>query len=296
VNAAMYAGDTAAVRQALTQIHPNNAQGEYYLTDIVSLLARGSRVTPVQGHAHALLGINDRAQLREAEELMLERIRRRHAQNGVTVRGDARIDDRVEIGADCVIEAGVALRGSTRIGLRSVVDVGSVITDSTIGDGVRIKPYTVITSSRVGDNAELGPFAHLRPESELEADVHVGNFVETKKTRMRKGSKANHLSYLGDGDVGEKANVGAGTIFCNYDGFSKHRTVIGDGAFIGSDSQLVAPITIGSGAYVASGTTVTEDVPSDSLAIGRARQANKDGYAPKLKARLAALRDEKKKT
>ncbi|HEY2408772.1 MAG TPA: bifunctional UDP-N-acetylglucosamine diphosphorylase/glucosamine-1-phosphate N-acetyltransferase GlmU [Polyangiaceae bacterium] len=296
VNAGMYAGDTEAVRLALAQLEPNNAQGEYYLTDIVSLLARASRVSAVFGHPHSLLGVNDRAQLREAEELMLERIRRRHEQSGVTVRGAARIDDRVEIGEDSVIEAGVVLRGATRIGARTVVDVGSVLSDAAIGDGVLIKPYTVISASRVGDNAQLGPFAHVRPESELDADVHLGNFVETKKTRLRRGAKANHLAYLGDADVGERTNVGAGTIICNYDGFSKHRTVIGEGAFIGSDSQLVAPVTIGAGAYVATGTTITDDVPADALAIGRARQENKQGYAPKLKARLAAARDAQKKT
>src|SRR5262249_23466253 len=155
-------------RHALAHIYPNNAQGEYYLTDIVSLFACGSRVTSVMGHAHSMLGVNDRAQLREAEELMLERIRHRHEQNGVTLPGNARIEDRVEIGTDCVIESGVVLRGATRIGVRTVIDVGCVITDSTIGDGVRIKPYTVMASSKIGDNAQLGPFAHLRPESELE--------------------------------------------------------------------------------------------------------------------------------
>jgi bifunctional UDP-N-acetylglucosamine pyrophosphorylase/glucosamine-1-phosphate N-acetyltransferase len=145
----------------------------------------------------------------------------------------------------------------------------------------------VITSSRVGEGAEIGPFAHLRPDSDIEAEAHIGNFVETKKTRVRRGAKANHLAYLGDGDIGERANVGAGTIFCNYDGYQKHRTVIGDGAFIGSDSQIVAPVTIGKGAYVGTGTTVTEDVPDEALAIGRVRQTTKEGYARKLKDRLA---------
>ena len=153
----------------------------------------------------------------------------------------------------------------------------------------------VITSSNVGDTAQLGPFTHLRPQSEIEAEVHLGNFVETKNTRVRRGAKANHLAYLGDGDVGERANVGAGTIFCNYDGFNKHKTVIGADAFIGSDSQLVAPITIGRGAYVASGTTVVTDVPDDALALGRIKQVNKDGYAPKLKARFAAIKAAAKK-
>ncbi|MEO8904596.1 MAG: bifunctional UDP-N-acetylglucosamine diphosphorylase/glucosamine-1-phosphate N-acetyltransferase GlmU [Polyangiaceae bacterium] len=291
VNAGMYAGKTEAVRRALAEVRPNNSQGEYYLTDVIALLARTSRVTGVLGHADALLGVNDRSQLAEAEELILQRIRVRHAKNGVTVRGTPRIDDSVDIGVDATIENGVCLRGQTRIGARTVVDVGSVITDSTIGDGALVKPYTVVTSSSVGDGAQLGPFAHLRPDSEIEADAHIGNFVETKKTRVRRGAKANHLAYLGDGDIGERANVGAGTIFCNYDGFNKHKTIIGADAFIGSDSQLIAPVTVGRGAYVATGTTVTMDIPDDALAIGRTKQTNKEGYATRLKARFAALKE-----
>ncbi|HET7542225.1 MAG TPA: bifunctional UDP-N-acetylglucosamine diphosphorylase/glucosamine-1-phosphate N-acetyltransferase GlmU [Polyangiaceae bacterium] len=294
VNAGMYAGKTEVFRHALAQIQPNNAQGEYYLTDVVALVARQSLVTGVAGHADALLGVNDRAQLAEAEELMLRRIRLRHAKNGVTVRGGARIDDQVEIGEDALIEATVVLRGNTRVGKRAQIDAGCVVEDSNIGDGALLKPYTVITSSNVGDGAQLGPFTHLRPKSEIEAEVHLGNFVETKNTRVRRGAKANHLSYLGDGDIGERANVGAGTIFCNYDGFNKHKTVIGADAFIGSDSQLVAPVTVGRGAYVASGTTVVSDVPDDALALGRIKQENKLGYAPKLKARFAAIKAAKK--
>lgn len=295
VNAGMYAGKTAVMRRALGEVTPNNSQGEYYLTDVIALVARTSLVTGVVGHADALLGVNDRSQLAEAEELMLARIRARHAKNGVTVRGSARIEDGVVIGEDAVVEAGVTLRGKSQIGARTVVDVGCVITDSTVGEGALVKPYTVITSSTVGDGAQLGPFAHLRPESEIEADAHIGNFVETKKTRVRRGAKANHLAYLGDGDIGERANVGAGVIFCNYDGFNKHKTTIGADAFIGSDSQIVAPVTIGKGAYVGTGTTVTQDVPEDALAIGRIKQTNKEGYAPKLKARFAALKAAAKK-
>ncbi|HEX3774416.1 MAG TPA: bifunctional UDP-N-acetylglucosamine diphosphorylase/glucosamine-1-phosphate N-acetyltransferase GlmU [Polyangiaceae bacterium] len=291
VNSGIYAGKTSSVRDAIGQIKPNNAQGEYYLTDIVALLARSSRVTTVSGHRDTLLGVNDRSQLGEAEEIMLARIRTRHAKNGVTVRGNARIDDTVEIGEDALIEDGVHLRGKTQVGSGTIVDTGCVLVDAIVGAGALLKPYTVITSSKVGDRAELGPFAHLRPDSELEAEVHVGNFVETKKTIMRRGSKANHLSYLGDGDIGERANIGAGTIFCNYDGFNKHKTTIGPGAFIGSDSHLVAPVTVGRDAYVGTGTTVTENVPDDALAISRVKQVNKPDYAPKLRARFAALKE-----
>jgi bifunctional UDP-N-acetylglucosamine pyrophosphorylase/glucosamine-1-phosphate N-acetyltransferase len=180
------------------------------------------------------------------------------------------------------------LRGKTTVARGASIDVGCVITDSSIGENARILPYSVITSSQVGAAAQIGPFAHLRPGSEIDEDAHVGNFVETKQTRLRRGAKANHLAYLGDGDVGEKANVGAGTIFCNYDGFQKHRTVIGAGAFIGSDSQLVAPVTVGENAYVATGTTVTQDVPAEALAIARVRQENKGGYATRLRERLMA--------
>lgn len=284
VNAGVYVADTAALRDALGRITTNNDQGELYLTDTVALTAS----LAIPGHATALLGVNDRAQLAEAEALLYQRIAARHAVAGVTVRGDARIDDTVTIEPDAVIDAGVALRGASHVAARALVDVGSVVTDSSIGAGTVVKPYSVITQSRVGAGAQIGPFAHLRPDSDIEDEAHIGNFVETKKTRVRRGAKANHLSYLGDGDVGEKANVGAGTIFCNYDGFVKHKTIIGEGAFIGSDSQIVAPVTIGKGAYVATGTTVTKDVPDDALAIGRAKQENKIGYASRLKGRLAA--------
>jgi bifunctional UDP-N-acetylglucosamine pyrophosphorylase/glucosamine-1-phosphate N-acetyltransferase len=169
--------------------------------------------------------------------------------------------------------------------------VGSVLTDVVVEEGAHLKPYTVATQSTIGKKAQIGPFSHLRPESTIGEDAHVGNFVETKKTTMDKGAKANHLAYLGDGVIGAGANIGAGTIFCNYDGFQKHTTTIGAGAFIGSDSQLVAPVTIGEGAYVATGTTVTKSVPADALAISRVKQENKDGYAAKLKARMKAAKE-----
>lgn len=290
VNAGMYAANTARLRAAVADLKPNNAQGEYYLTDIVAFLSKSSRVAAVQGDADALVGVNDRADLSRAEELLFARHRDQHRRAGVTVHGDARIDSQVEIAADAEIGAGVALRGRCKIGAGSRVDAGSVLIDAEVGEGAEIKPYCVIVQSSVGDRAQLGPFAHLRPESVIEADAHLGNFVETKKTRVRRAAKANHLAYLGDADIGERVNVGAGTIICNYDGFVKHRTTIGEGAFIGSDSQLVAPVTIGKNAYVGTGTTVTDDVPDDALAIGRVRQVNKPDYAPRLRERLAAAK------
>jgi bifunctional UDP-N-acetylglucosamine pyrophosphorylase/glucosamine-1-phosphate N-acetyltransferase len=298
VNSGVYAGRRAAFERAISTLKPMNAQGELYLTDVVTALAREGSVTALVGSTDALVGVNDRAQLREAEELLYARIRERLGREGVMVRGDARIDDGVSVAPGAEIEAGVRLRGRTSVGTGTHIDVGAVLTDATIGAGTNVKAYSVIISSNVGDGAEIGPFAHVRPESEIEGEAHIGAFVETKKTRVRRGAKANHLAYLGDGDVGEKANLGAGTIFCNYDGFQKHRTAIGAGAFIGSDSQLVAPVTVGRGAYVASGTTVTKDVPDDALAIGRARQENKPGYGAKLRERLgdAAKRTKSKKT
>jgi bifunctional UDP-N-acetylglucosamine pyrophosphorylase / glucosamine-1-phosphate N-acetyltransferase len=292
INPGIYASSVAFMREALRALTPNNAQGELYLTDIVSFAANlGKKVVAVPSRAEVLVGVNDRAQLADAEVTMAERIVRRHRIAGATVRVGARIDDEVEIASDALVETSAVLRGATRIGRGAIVDVGCVLTNADVGEGVRLKPYSVVTDSKVGARAEVGPFSHLRPESVLEEDAHIGNFVETKKTHMGKGAKANHLAYLGDSVVGDGANIGAGTIFCNYDGFQKHTTVIGRNAFIGSDSQLVAPVTIGDGAYVATGTTITRDVPADALAIGRAKQENKEGYGPRLRAQLKAAKD-----
>lgn len=295
VNAGVYVARTAALRTALGRITADNAAGEYYLTDAVALAAGGGGALAIAGHADNLLGVNDRSQLGQAETLLYQRIARRHQVAGASIRGDARIDAGVAVGVDAVIEAGVAIRGKSSIGAGAAIDVGCVITDSQIGERVLVKPYSVVTESRVDAGAQIGPFAHLRPQSEIGEGAHIGNFVETKKTRVHAGAKANHLAYLGDGEIGEGANVGAGTIFCNYDGFQKHLTVIGPGAFIGSDSQIVAPVRIGRDAYVATGTTVTKDVPDEALAIARVAQENKPGYAPRLKARLAAAAAKKKK-
>ena len=288
VNAGAYLAKSSLLRKAFDQIKPTNDQGEYYLTDVVAIAAREGGATAVRVDPEAMLGVNDRAQLAECETILFQRIAERHARAGVTVRGDARIEDAVEIEPDATIEPGVSLRGKTVIAGGATVDVGCVVTDSTIGQNALLKPYSVVTASTVGPWAQIGPFAHLRPDSRIEEKAHIGNFVETKKTRVGRGAKANHLAYLGDGDVGEESNIGAGTIFCNYDGFQKHRTVIEEGVFVGSDSQLVAPVRIGRGAYVGTGTTVTKDVPEDALAVGRARQENKEGYAARLRARLAA--------
>jgi bifunctional UDP-N-acetylglucosamine pyrophosphorylase / glucosamine-1-phosphate N-acetyltransferase len=297
INPGIYLGTAAFFRDAIASLRPNNAQGELYLTDIVAFArARGQRTVGVPSRAEVLVGVNDRSQLVEAEGVMYERIARTWRTAGATVRPGARVDEGVALAEDVVVESGAHLRGATRVGRGTVIDVGCVLTDALVGEHVMLKPYSIVTSSTVEARAQLGPFCHLRPESVIEEDAHVGNFVETKKTRLGKGAKANHLSYLGDGVIGPNANIGAGTIFCNYDGFSKHTTVIEAGAFIGSDSQIVAPVTIGEGAYVATGTTVTMDVPKDGLAISRVRQENKAGYASKLRARLKAAKDAKSKT
>jgi bifunctional UDP-N-acetylglucosamine pyrophosphorylase/glucosamine-1-phosphate N-acetyltransferase len=293
INPGIYAAGVALIREGLASLQPNNAQGELYLTDLVAhARGAGERIVAVTSRAEVLAGVNDRHQLAEAERAMVERIAKKWRVAGVTVRDGARIESGVHIDQDATIESGVVLRGTTRIGRGALVEVGCVLTNVTVGEGAVLKPYSVGTDSAVGPRAQIGPFAHLRPESDIGEDAHVGNFVETKKTRMAKGSKANHLAYLGDGVIGAGANIGAGTIFCNYDGFQKHTTTIEDGAFIGSDSQLVAPVTIGKNAYVGTWTTVTKSVPAGALALSRVRQENKEGYATILRARMKAAKEE----
>jgi len=289
INAGIYALDAGLLREALGALVPNNAQGELYLTDVVAFASgKGRRIATAELGEDVLAGVNDREQLAQVDRTMQARIVRGWRTAGVTVREGARIEAGVTLEADAVVEGGAVLRGTTHVRRGATVDVGCVLTNVDVGEGAMIKPYTVGLDSRVGARAQVGPFAHLRPDSDLGEEAHVGNFVETKKTKMGKGAKANHLAYLGDGIIGAGANVGAGTIFCNYDGFQKHTTTIGEGAFIGSDSQLVAPVTVGAGAYVGTGTTVTRDVPPDALAIGRARQENKEGYAARLRSQLKA--------
>jgi bifunctional UDP-N-acetylglucosamine pyrophosphorylase / glucosamine-1-phosphate N-acetyltransferase len=291
VNAGVYAASFGLLAKGLSQLVPNNAQGELYLTDAVEHASQaGGRVVTALFGADVLMGVNDRADLARVEQTMQERVIRTWRLAGATIRCGARIETGVILEPDSTVETGAVLRGSTRIEQGAVVDVGCVLTDVVVGAGAVVKPYSVATDARIGQRAQIGPFAHLRPGTELEEDVHVGNFVETKKTKMAAGAKANHLSYLGDGVIGSGANIGAGTIFCNYDGIQKHTTTIESGAFIGSDSQLVAPVTVGAHSYVATGTTVTRDVPAEALAIGRVKQENKEGYAVKLRSRMRAAK------
>jgi bifunctional UDP-N-acetylglucosamine pyrophosphorylase/glucosamine-1-phosphate N-acetyltransferase len=254
-----------------------NAQGEQYLTDVVAAAAREGRAgSLLLEDPEEVMGINSRAHLAEAARILRRRINDAWMDAGVTLEDPASawIEPEVVLAPDVTIGPGCRLEGATRVAEGARIDQGVVIRDSEIGPGAHVKPYCVITESRVGPEAEVGPFAHFRPGATLLEGARVGNFVEMKKSVLGKGSKANHLSYLGDTTVGERANIGAGTITCNYDGVHKHQTVIGDGAFIGSNTSLVAPVTVGPGATVAAGSTVTQDVPGEGLGVARARQKN----------------------
>jgi bifunctional UDP-N-acetylglucosamine pyrophosphorylase/glucosamine-1-phosphate N-acetyltransferase len=292
-NTGVYSIDLAFLRRSLPLLSAANAQHEIYLTDLVSMAAAEGGAATLAWAAEDVGGVNDRAQLAELERVMRRRIATRLAQSGVTVRclETAYVDATVRVDPDATLEPNVHLRGRTIVERGARIDTGSVLTDVVVRAGAVLKPYTIGERSVIGEGAQVGPFSHLRPETELGPDTHIGNFVETKKTKMGKGSKANHLAYLGDGVIGEKVNVGAGTIFCNYDGFQKHTTTLEDGVFIGSDSQLVAPVTIGKGANVGAGSTITRNVPADALAISRAKQENKEGYASRLRSRMQAAKD-----
>jgi bifunctional UDP-N-acetylglucosamine pyrophosphorylase / glucosamine-1-phosphate N-acetyltransferase len=291
VNPGIYAVDAAFLRRALSSLTTQNAQGEYYLTDLIEIARReGHDVVTLTVDAESTMGVNDRAQLAEAGAVLRRRVARRLMIDGVSIVDPASVyvDAGVQVDADAVLEPGVSLRGATRIGAGAIVGHGSVLVDTVVAAGARVQPYSVCEGAVVGVNAVVGPFSRLRPGADVGEEAHVGNFVEVKKTRLGKGAKANHLAYLGDSDVGAKTNIGAGTITCNYDGYGKYGTTIGEGVFVGSNSTLVAPLVLGDGAYVAAGSTVTKDVAPDALAIGRGKQENKDGYAAKLRARAKA--------
>ena len=265
------------------ELSTDNAHAEYYLTDMAGVLRKARRrvVAWETANASEVLGGNTRAELADIDEKMRMAKCRQLMADGVTIFYPATcvIDADVEIAADSVIEPHVQLQGTTKIGTGCRVRSYSVIRDSEIGDGVLVRPGCVMEGARVSAGAVLGPYSHLRPGSEIGEGAHVGNFVETKKIKLGKGSKANHLTYLGDAEIGAGVNIGAGTITCNYDGVHKHKTVIGDGVFIGSDSTLVAPVRVGKGAYVGAASCITDDVPEDALAIGRGRQVVKEGWA-----------------
>lgn len=287
INSGIYAFDLVPLFGALRDIGSSNAQGEYYLPDLVKIYrARGLPVETVTApDAHEILGVNSRKELAEVGAILRMTKNDELMDAGVTIVDPAAtyIGPDVAIGADTIVHPGVHLDGRTRVGSKCEIHAGVRIIDSTIDDGVVINNFCVIADSHVSSGARIGPFAHIRPQSDVGVDAHVGNFVELKKTTLGRGSKANHLSYLGDATIGDRVNVGAGTITCNYDGTTKHPTVIEDGAFIGSDSQLIAPVRVGKGAYVAAGSSITDDVPEGSLAIARGKQTNKEGWVARNK-------------
>ena len=287
MNSGIYCFNADLVWKHLSEIGTANPAGEYYLTDIVEILRKyGHGVMPMLiDDFSQILGINNRVELSQVDEILRRRKTHELMIEGVTIeRPDSVVIDMdVRVERDVVLESGVRLLGTTTIGEGAVIGAGSVLTNAVIGERVSIGPYTVISDSEVGEDAHVGPFARLRNHNQVGANVHIGNFVELKKTRMGKGAKANHLAYLGDAVIGTKTNIGAGTITCNYDGVHKHQTTIGEHAFIGSNSTLVAPIEIGDRAYVGAGSVLTKPVPAESLALGRAHQVVKEGWKPKKK-------------
>jgi bifunctional UDP-N-acetylglucosamine pyrophosphorylase/glucosamine-1-phosphate N-acetyltransferase len=285
INSGFYAFSVERLFANIEKLKTDNPHAEFYLTDMAQVLGKaGERVVVTKTeNASEILGSNTRAELVELDQKMRRDKCLKLMAEGVTIfyPETCVIDADVEVGADTVIEPFVQLLGRTRIGSDCRVRSYSVIQSSQIGDGVLIRPGCVLDDARVADGAILGPYSHLRPGSEIGAGAHVGNFVETKKVRLGKGSKANHLTYLGDAEIGEGVNIGAGTITCNYDGVHKHKTIIEDGVFVGSDSTLVAPVKLGKGSYVGAASCITDDVPADSLAIGRGKQVVKDGWVRK---------------
>jgi bifunctional UDP-N-acetylglucosamine pyrophosphorylase/glucosamine-1-phosphate N-acetyltransferase len=282
INSGILALDAATMKRLLADVETRNAQGEYYLTDLIEL-AVASCITvtgiPVEDPTD-VAGINDRSQLAELERIYQSRAAQALMAQGVTLADPKRLDIRgdVEVGEDTFIDVNVVLEGSVRLGRDVTVGSGCVIRNSELGDGVVVEPHTVIEGAQIDGGCQLGPFARIRPGTELGEGVKIGNFVELKKARLGRGSKASHLTYLGDSTIGEGCNIGAGTVTCNYDGIDKHRTEIGDRVFVGTNTTLVAPLKVGDDAYVAAGSTITTLVPEGELGVGRGRQRNIKGW------------------
>jgi bifunctional UDP-N-acetylglucosamine pyrophosphorylase/glucosamine-1-phosphate N-acetyltransferase len=291
INSGIYCFRTSALFAQLDSLSTDNAHGEFYLTDVAALLvSAGERVVAMKAkNVDEVLGANTIAEMMYLDAAMRLASAQRLMAGGVTIFRPETcvIDAQVEVGADTVIEPYVQLLGTTRVGPDCRIRSYSVVQNSVIGAGVLLRNGCILDGATVGDRALLGPYAHLRAGSEIGEAARLGNFVETKQIRMGKGSKANHLSYLGDAVIGEGVNIGAGAITCNYDGAHKHTTTLGDGVFVGSDSTLVAPLTIGAGAYIAAGSCITQDVPPDSLALARNRQTNRPGWVTARRAAKA---------
>jgi bifunctional UDP-N-acetylglucosamine pyrophosphorylase / glucosamine-1-phosphate N-acetyltransferase len=290
INTGTYCFDNQKLFSTLSLVNNNNAQGEYYLPDVISILReQGHKISAqVIGDADEAMGVNDRIQLAQAAKFMQARINREHMKNGVTIVDpeNTYIEADVVIGADTVIEPGTFLRGQTVIGEGCHIGPNADLTDVIVEDEVRVR-YAVIDASRIASEAAVGPYVYVRPGTELGEQTKVGCFVDLKKAKIGRGSKVSHLAYVGDAEVGQGVNVGCGAVTVNYDGVNKHKTVIEDGAFIGCNVNLVAPVRVEKGAYVAAGSTVTKDVPEDALAIARERQTNKENYVSRLKGKLS---------
>ncbi len=297
INTGIYCVRASFLMKGLSEIGRDNAQGEYYLTDLVGVAKKkGLRCSahdvsnPVE-----VMGINTRVDLAVANEILkLEKLKELML-SGVTVL-DPRttyVERVVEVGRETTLYPNCYLWGTTKIGERCIIESNTKITDSILGNEVTVRSNVVITESKVGDGAIIGPFAHLRPLSEIKASAKIGNFVEVKKSVVGKGSKANHLAYIGDASLGEGVNIGAGTIFCNYDGFEKHRTIVGNRVFVGSNVELVAPVKVGNDSTIGAGSTITKDVPGGALAISRARQRNIEGWSKRIERRRKKMKNEK---
>ena len=286
VNSGMYVFDAQSLVYALDKITPNNAQGEYYLTDTLEILLSAGK--KIGGYAISdndeIRGINDRVQLNEAEKIMQKRINEYQMRNGVTMRNpeSVYIEDGVEIGDDTEICQNVTIKSGTKIGSDCVIGSGSMLDRAVIHDGVDVLS-SVILESEVDEGTHVGPFAYIRPNCHVGKEVKVGDFVELKNSNIDDGTKISHLTYIGDSDVGKRVNFGCGTVTCNYDGKKKYRTTIGDDCFVGCNTNFVSPINVGDGVYIAAGSTITEDIPENSLSIARARQVNKEGWKDKRK-------------
>jgi len=300
INTGIFSIKAPFLIDGLKEIGQENAQGEYYLTDLVEIgRKRGMRCSAhMVADPTEVMGINTRADLAVANEVLRQEKVMDLMLSGVTIIDPrtAYVDKTVEIGKDTIVHPNCMLQGKTKIGERCVIESNARIVDSVIGNEVLVRTNSVITESKIDDGASIGPFAHLRPLTEIKTKAKIGNFVEVKKSVIGRGTKANHLTYIGDSLVGEEANIGAGTIVCNYDGFEKHQTIIGDRVFVGSNVELVAPVKVGSRSSIGAGTTVTKDVPEGALAISRVRQKNIKGWSKKLDLRHKKNKKNKKKT
>jgi bifunctional UDP-N-acetylglucosamine pyrophosphorylase / glucosamine-1-phosphate N-acetyltransferase len=287
INSSIYLFDCRLLFEALSRISPQNDQGEYYLSDVIATFVTAGRpVAAVVAEDPAdIMGVNDRRQLALAESIARDRIRRRLMAEGVTLTDPPSIfvDAGVTVGRDTVIAPGVSILGDTAIGEDCVIEGQALIEDSRIGDGCRVQHGSIVRQSVLADRVTVGPYCHIRAQSRIGDDSRVGSYSEVVRTTLGRRCKDLHFGYLGDATLGDDINIGAGTVACNYDGREKSPTIIGDGAFIGSNSTLVAPLRVGAGAYIAAGSTITGDVPDEALGIGRSRQTNKDGYARKLR-------------